>query len=211
MYKTAIWLQICIFAGKSESLFMEHEVIIGVKNMVCDRCIWVVREILHTVQVPFVRVELGRIVLNDELSASQHKALSQHLQQHGFSLLNNPKEQLVEKIRCAVIRFVCSDEDMPHSLSAYITSVIPMDFSALSRTFAEYTSVTLEQYYIQLRIERVKELLSYGELTLAEIADRVHYSSQAHLCAQFKKVTGMTPTQYRRQANPSRRSLDSVI
>lgn len=190
---------------------MEKEFILYIKNMVCNRCIWVVQELLRELQVPYLRVELGQVVLSAPLSESVRKELAQRLEQHGFLLLADRKEQLVALIRSAVIRMVRSEKiQEDQNLSAVLTETCHMDYSALSKLFSEQTSVTVEQYYILQKVERVKELLSYGELTLAEIADRVHYSSQAHLCAQFKKITGMTPTQYRKQKNHPRSPLDEV-
>ena len=196
--------------GLKEYLFMEKEFVLYIKNMVCNRCIWVVQELLRELQVPYLRVELGQVVLSAPLSESVRKELAQRLEQHGFLLLADRKEQLVALIRSAVIRMVRKDIQEDQNLSAVLTETCHMDYSALSKLFSEQTSMTVEQYYILQKVERVKELLSYGELTLAEIADRVHYSSQAHLCAQFKKITGMTPTQYRKQKNHPRSPLDEV-
>ena len=197
--------------GLKKYLFMEKEFVLYIKNMVCNRCIWVVQELLRELQVPYLRVELGQVVLSAPLSESMRKELAQRLEQHGFLLLADRKEQLVALIRSAIIRIVRSEKiQEDQNLSAVLTETCHMDYSALSKLFSEQTSVTVEQYYILQKVERVKELLSYGELTLAEIADRVHYSSQAHLCAQFKKITGMTPTQYRKQKNHPRSPLDEV-
>lgn len=190
---------------------MEKEFVLYIKNMVCDRCIWAVQELLRELQIPFLCVKLGQVTLAEPLPDDLQQELGRRLKERGFELLADPREQTVEQIRAAVIRLVRAEgPEGEQSLSACLTSLFHMDYSALSKLFSEQTLVTVEQYYIHQRVERVKELLSYGELTLAEIADRVHYSSQAHLCAQFKKVTGMTPTQYRRLKDHPRRPLDRV-
>lgn len=190
---------------------MEKETVLYIKNMVCNRCIWVVQEICRTLELPLVRVELGQVVLSAPLPQSLREALAHRLEEHGFALIPDRREQIVEQIRAAVIRMVRHEEPgSDQNLSACLSAAFHMDYSALSKLFSEQTSVTVEQYLILQKVERVKELLSYGELTLAEIADRVHYSSQAHLSAQFKKITGMTPTQYRKQKSHPRSSLDQI-
>ena len=182
-----------------------------IKNMVCERCVMVVRDqLLRLGFVPEV-VELGRTVLRDELDEAGRGAIRDALTPLGFELIDNRRVRQNERVRNLIIALVRQrDCHLRTNLSDYLTERLHQDYSALSKTFSEETGTTIEKYYIAQRIERVKELLSYDELSLNEIADRLHYSSAAHLSAQFKSVEGVTPTQYRRLNRKGRKPLDQV-
>ncbi len=182
-----------------------------IKNMVCERCVMVVRDqLLRLGFVPEV-VELGRAVLRDELDEAGRGAIRDALTPLGFELIDNRRVRQNERVRNLIIALVRQrDCHLRTNLSDYLTERLHQDYSALSKTFSEETGTTIEKYYIAQRIERVKELLSYDELSLNEIADRLHYSSAAHLSAQFKSVEGVTPTQYRRLNRKGRKPLDQV-
>ena len=182
-----------------------------IKNMVCERCVMVVRDqLLRLGFVPEV-VELGRAVLRDELDEAGRGAIRDALTPLGFELIDNRRARQNERVRNLIIALVRQrDCHLRTNLSDYLTERLHQDYSALSKTFSEETGTTIEKYYIAQRIERVKELLSYDELSLNEIADRLHYSSAAHLSAQFKSVEGVTPTQYRRLNRKGRKPLDQV-
>lgn len=130
----------------------------------------------------------------------------------GFELLEDRRLQLVERIRTAVVRLVHHNDGMPlrERLSDYLTRQLGHDYSALSKLFSEVSGTTIEKYFIAQKIERAKELLRYDELSLSQIADSLGYSSAAYLSAQFKSVTGMTPSRFRQQKTAVRRPLDRV-
>lgn len=190
---------------------MAGQTTLYIKNMVCERCVMVVRDqLLRLGFVPEV-VELGRTVLRDELDEAGRGAIRDALTPLGFELIDNRRARQNERVRNLIIALVRQrDCHLRTNLSDYLTERLHQDYSALSKTFSEETGTTIEKYYIAQRIERVKELLSYDELSLNEIADRLHYSSAAHLSAQFKSVEGVTPTQYRRLNRKGRKPLDQV-
>ncbi len=183
-----------------------------IKNMVCNRCIMVVDRILNDMRLSPVNVSLGTVCLAVTPTATQLTDLSQRLEAVGFSLLDDPRTQLIERIKNAIIRLVYHDDGaLRENLSDYLTRMLPHEYSVLSKLFSESEGTTIEKYFIAQKIERVKELLSYGELSLSEIADKLHYSSTAHLSAQFKNVTGITSSSFRaQQQSHARKPLDEI-
>ncbi len=183
-----------------------------IKNMVCPRCIASVKDILHELSIPFDTVELGEALLYGTLSTEQRAALKGKLVEHGFELLEDKKDKIVEAVKTHIIQLI-KDPLTDHSikLSSYLSKELGYDYSHISSIFTASQGLTIEKYVILQRIEYVKELLSYNELTLSEIADKLNYSSLAALSAQFKSVTGTTPSQYRSRSNPGRKSLDNLI
>jgi len=182
---------------------------IYIKNMVCDRCILVVRQELEKAGIPPLRVELGKAEVTRELRDEERKQLAKRLEDLGFSLLEDKRKMLVERIKNLLIELVHrKDNELKVNLSSYISSELHQDYSSLSKLFSEAEATTIEQYYIAQKIERVKELLSYDELTLSEIALQLNYSSAAHLSSQFRKVTGVSPREFRSRAE--RKTLDEV-
>ncbi len=167
--------------------------------MVCPRCIRVVREDLEALGIPVQDVALGEAVFSQPLSPEQMNAVEQVLRKSGFEVLNTKEEQLVEQVRHLVIQHVWDREKKPPQLnfSDYLSTQTQTSYPALSRLFSSLMGITIEQYIIQTKIERVKELLIYDEKTLSEIAWDMEYSSSQHLSGQFKRVTGLTPTQFR--------------
>ncbi len=170
-----------------------------IKNMVCPRCIRVVREDLEALGIPVQDVALGEAVFSQPLSPEQMNAVEQVLRKSGFEVLNTKEEQLVEQVRHLVIQHVWDREKKPPQLnfSDYLSTQTQTSYPALSRLFSSLMGITIEQYIIQTKIERVKELLIYDQKTLSEIAWDMDYSSSQHLSGQFKRVTGLTPTQFR--------------
>lgn len=183
-----------------------------IKNMVCDRCIMVVKAELLELGLRPKEVELGVIELEeDTLSDAQLEAARDKLQAVGFELLEGRKSQIVEAIKTAVIELVhkLNDETrLKHS--EYIAKKLNYDYAYLSKLFSEEEKITIEQYTIQQKIERVKELLTYDELTLSQIAFQMGYSSVAALSGQFKKVMGISPSEWKRKDQYDRRTLDKV-
>lgn len=182
-----------------------------IKNMVCNRCILVVRQLLEKSELTPIHVELGRAIVQEELSDTKRAALKNALEAVGFELIDDRRTVLIEQLRNAVIDLVHRrDNDLRTNLSDYLAEKFHSDYGALSKLFSEVNGITLEKYYIAQKIERVKELLVYGELSLGEIAGKLNYSSTAHLSAQFKSVTGITPSAFRRLNDKARKPLDKV-
>jgi AraC family transcriptional regulator len=184
-----------------------------IKNMVCDRCILAVEEILHQEATPYHRVIYGEIHLQGELTRDQKERLLKRLNQTGFELIENHSTALIENIRQFVrkrARNENGDYDKKLTLSRYLSGKVNHEYTYLSSLFSSAEGRTIETYFIEQRIERAKELLSYGQMTLSQIAFELEYSSVAYLSNQFKKVTGLTPTYYRETGVATRKSLDKV-
>ena len=163
-----------------------------VKNMVCPRCISAVRDLLVSEGLTVISVSLGDVEIEDNLSDEERHSLADKLRDIGFELLDDPRFQLVEQIRVAVLNWVRSEGERPR-LSDYLSCQLSKDYSALSKLFSE-----------------VKELLCYSQLSTSEIAYRLGYSSPAYLSSQFKQVTGMTPKEFRELGHHKRISLDAL-
>ncbi len=182
-----------------------------IKNMVCDRCVMAVDGALRQLSLRPVSVELGKAVVGGDVTAQQRERLRQSLRQLGFELLDDRRQQTIAQIKAAVIRLVRGRQGTAQpNLSDFLSRTLHQDYSSLSKLFSEYASKTIERYYIEQRIERVKELLTYGEQTLSQIALEMNYSSVAYLSSQFKSVTGMTPSQFKRLQGQHRRKLDEI-
>lgn len=186
--------------------------IFHIKNMVCPRCITAVEDILNELHYPFEKVELGEAILNETLSAYQVATLKEKLLKHGFALLEDKKDKIVEAVKIHVIQLI-KHPDFKHSkkFSTLLAKEIGYDYSHISSIFTANQGITIEKYVILQKIEYVKELLSYNELTLSEIADKLNYSSLAALSAQFKSITGTTPSDFKQLTNQGRKSLDNLI
>lgn len=182
---------------------------IFIKNMVCRHCVDAVKSALAAAGIEGGHVAIGRVSLPEVPSARQLAELDKALAVGGFERITNPDEAVVAKAKAAVLHHVRSEEDCRLKLSACIEEHLGMNYDAVSRIFSRYENRTLEQFYILHKVERVKELLAYKELTLAEIADMTGYSSAAHLSRQFKAVEGITPTEYQRTL-PPRKSLEEI-
>lgn len=179
--------------------------------MVCDRCIMVVRQQLENLHFKVEDIFLGKADIGPDPDERQLLEIAASLNLMGFELIDNEKQQLVERIKNLVIQKV-HYSDLTESrinFSELLSSKLFKDYAYLSRLFSEYEEITIEKFIIQQKVEKVKELLEYGQLKLNKIAYKMGYSSSAHLSAQFKNTTGMTPSQYR-TADSSRRSIDSI-
>ncbi|PIB38556.1 helix-turn-helix domain-containing protein [Maribacter sp. 4G9] len=184
---------------------------IHIKNMVCPRCIKAVSTILQKLDIPYTSIKLGEVELVSALDLKKKLSLSIELQDAGFSLINDRKSQLIEQMKSLVVQKIHhSDEELDIKWPDFISDKLNLDYKYLSSLFSSVESITFEQYIINQKIERVKELIVYDELTLSEIAFQLHYSSVAYLSNQFKKVTGMTPTQFKKSVDKNRKSLDEI-
>lgn len=179
--------------------------------MVCPRCIKAVSSILQKLDIPYTSIKLGEVELVSALDLKKKLSLSIELQDAGFSLINDRKSQLIEQMKSLVVQKIHhSDEELDIKWPDYISDELNLDYKYLSSLFSSVESITFEQYIINQKIERVKELIVYDELTLSEIAFQLHYSSVAYLSNQFKKVTGMTPTRFKKSVDKNRKSLDEI-
>ncbi|APD08210.1 hypothetical protein UJ101_02712 [Flavobacteriaceae bacterium UJ101] len=183
---------------------------ISVKNMVCNRCIKVVREELIQHEIDFVRVDLGKIYFDKALSNQTKRQLATLLEKEGFELLEDKNQQLVNTIKSFIIKQIHQKEHLDSNLntSKVLSNELGMDYTQISKLFSQTEGRTIEHYTIEQKIEYVKELLIYGELTLSEISYKLNYSSPQHLSRQFKQVTGMTPTAFKN--NGHRKTLDTI-
>lgn len=176
--------------------------------MVCPRCISSVEGILQSENIAFQKVTLGEVDLVKPLSNKQREHLQKQLQLAGFELIESRLNSLIEKIKLAVLNYINNAKsEQKIKLSTYITKHIPNDYSYLSDLFSSIEGITIEKYFIQLRIEKVKELLVYNQLSLSEIAYQTGFSSVHHLSSQFKKITGLTPTYFKKIGAGKRKSL----
>lgn len=179
--------------------------------MVCNRCIAVVRSEFEKLGYTDFVVIMGEVDVPDDLSASQIEKVREKLGTHGFEIIDDKKSKLIEKIKTAVIDQVQNTNNRPKiNYSELISAKLGRDYSYLSNLFSEIEGITIEQYIILQKIEKVKELLVYDELSLSEISDILGYSSVAHLSNQFKKVTGLTPSHFKTVKENKRISLDRV-
>lgn len=182
-----------------------------IRNMVCPRCVMVVRETLQEMGLDVVEVELGKatVVADDSISYDE---INEKLKGYGFELIQSKNRQLIEQIKTLLIDYVQNLEESQKvpKLSEYLSEKLNQNYSSLSSAFSESEDITIEKYLIHLKIERVKELLSYGELTLSEIAWKLNYSSVAHLSNQFKQITGMSVTDYKKARDTFRKPLDGI-
>lgn len=180
--------------------------------MVCSRCKTVVRQELESLGHQLLAIELGEVLLAYPANEIQLQRIAEHLKKHDFELLSDKKQQLIVQVKSAIIELVHLHNDSLRRFkhSDYIAEKVNRDYRYLSTLFSEVESITIEQYLIHQKIERVKELLIYDELTLSQIADLLNYSSIAHLSAQFKSTTGMPPSQFKRLRDNTRKPLDEI-
>lgn len=183
-----------------------------IKNMVCNRCIKVVRDELEAMQLKIKDLKLGEAVLENDPASINLSELRRRLEENGFELLDDKKARTIEKIKNTVIEVVHQEEGQTQNLnfSDLIAARVDMDYTYLSNLFSTMENMTIERYIILQKIERVKELLVYNELTLSEIAWKTGYSSVQHLSSQFKKITGFTPSHFKKIKEDKRRALDQI-
>lgn len=183
-----------------------------IKNMVCHRCKMVVRTELEKLQLHPVNIALGEVVIEEkQLSKQQSKQVAEALKAVGFELIDDKRSKLIEQIKTFVIDTVHYKDEQPNkNYSELLSQHLHHDYSHLSNLFSGVEGITIEQYILNQKIEKVKELLLYNELSLSQIAFQLAYSSTAHLSAQFKKLTGFTPSKFKQMGVESRKSLDDV-
>jgi AraC family transcriptional regulator len=181
-----------------------------VKNMVCDRCVRVVTQELKAIGLDVRGVTLGEVVLTGGSRDLPMSQIKKTLEENGFELIEDRKARTIELLKLAIIKLVRETGDRKLKYSAYLSKELGLEYHQLSTLFSSVENITIEQYIIRQRVERAKELLKYGEKTLSEIAFDLGYSSVQHLSNQFKRITGMTPTVFKRMTTNTRNPLDRV-
>jgi AraC family transcriptional regulator len=184
-----------------------------VKNMVCDRCVMVVNQELEKLGIKPEQVTLGEVTLAEELDEDKLRDLDEALEKVGFERIDDRRARLIENIKKHVIESIHHrrPEDRKLNWSTILSEKLHYDYNYLSSLFSSVEGITLEQYIIRQKIEKVKELLFYDELSLTEIADRLGYSSVAHLSGQFKKVTGFSPSELKKsRTGAGRKPIDHI-
>jgi AraC-like DNA-binding protein len=182
-----------------------------IKNMVCNRCILVVKSELEQLGFDLLEVQLGEVHFSKPLNKAEKQLISSHLVNFGFELLDDKNSQLIEKIKAVLIDLIQNkNNNITSKLSDYLVDNLHKDYSKLSNLFSEIEGISIEKYFINLRIEKVKEFIFYDELSLSEIANILNFSSVAHLSNQFKKVTGFSPSHFKNIKSNKRVQLDQL-
>lgn len=182
-----------------------------IKNMVCPRCVRVVRDELESLGLQVLEVELGRAVIavNSQVGDG---AVEATLVRNGFELLRDKREELVENIKLAIIDLIYSEKlpALRTTVSTWLAEELGKDYSTISTAFKASEGIALNRYVVLQKVEHAKELLAYDELSLSDIATKLGYKSLQHLSSQFKEVTGVTPNSYRKQDGPGRQPIDNL-
>ena len=179
--------------------------------MVSLRCKMVVKEELNNLNLHYLNISLGEVEIMENLTEKQHDDLKAALKKSGLELMDDKKSVLLEKIKNVVVEMVHYTDEVPSvNFSDYLHEKLHYDYTYLANLFSETEGITIEHYIMNHKIERVKELIIYDELNLTEIAQKLHYSSVAHLSNQFKKITGLTPSFFKSLKDKKRKSLDNM-
>ena len=179
--------------------------------MVCPRCITAVKTIFDELKIEITTIKLGEVSSPTKINTTQKKELEIKLLENGFSLLEDTKSKLIGQIKAIIIAQIHhTTENQKLNFSTLLSTKLNHEYSSISKLFSAVEGITIERYILKQKIEKVKELLLYNQLTLSEIAYKMNYSSVAHLSAQFKKETGMTPTTFKKDRNAHRKTLDEI-
>ena len=184
---------------------------IHIKNMVCNRCISAVEDVFRNSEIDFVSVNLGWVETSNDFSKNKLQKLNENLQKIGFEILENASQKQIEIIKKLILEKVQNlDINEDFLLSKYLSEQLNKEYSNISKIFSQTENITLEQYFILQKIEKVKELLIYRELTLSQIADKLGYKTVQHLSQQFKKTTGFSPSQFQELKEKKRLPIDLI-
>lgn len=184
---------------------------IFIKHMVSQRCKLKVKEELNNLGIEYLSIDLGTVELANDITPEQYGQLKEVLLSSGLVVMDDNKSILVERVKNIIIKIIHESEELPKiNYSDYISEHLDYDYTYLSNIFTEVKGITIQQYIINNKIERVKELLLYDELNLTEISYRLHYSSVAHLSNQFKKNTGITPSYFRKLKLKRKGNLENL-
>ncbi|MGO4709688.1 helix-turn-helix domain-containing protein [Chryseobacterium sp. 2TAF14] len=184
---------------------------IFIKNMVCERCIAAVSNIFNELNIKIAQIGLGEVETENEISKKDIQFIENRLTETGFERIKDATHQLVDKIKSLIIIKISKlDIDENFLLSKFLSAELHKDYSSLSKAFSQNENITVEQFFILQKIEKVKELLLYNEFTLTEIAGKLGYKSVQHLSSQFRSTTGFTPTEFKKLKVHNRKPLDQV-
>ncbi|NOX46949.1 MAG: helix-turn-helix transcriptional regulator [Chlorobi bacterium] len=183
-----------------------------IKNMVCPRCIQSVQRIITEAELDLVHIELGKVVVYNKVSREQLSEIDKQLKDSGFELLQDKTQKTIEEIKTEIINMIHYEKkiDGHVNISNHLSKKTGCDYSYLSNLFSSVEGITIEKYLIRQKIERAKELLVYDELSLKEISWDLGYSSVQHLSTQFRKITGLSPSQFKKLRSIERKPLDQV-
>ena len=182
-----------------------------IKYMVSNRCKMTVKSVLKQLGLHYTYVDLGEAEIEEEMSTELLDLLKRRLEESGLELMDDKRAIIIEKIKNVIIEMIHHSEELPKiKNSEYLSEKLNFDYTYLANLFSEATGTTIEHFIILHKIERVKELLLYDELSLTEIAHSLNYSSAAHLSNQFKKITGLTPSHFKNTGRSQRKSIDSL-
>lgn len=186
--------------------------ILHIKNMVCPRCIKVVSEELNALGHEFKAIQLGKVELDSSLSPEQLEEIRTVLEKNGFELLDDKKSKVIEAVKILIIEGIRDGKfsEMNINLSQYLSENVQMEYSHLSNLFSSVEGKSIERFVILQKIERIKELITYDELSIKQIADTLGYSSLQALSNQFKKETGMTPTEFKKLSGEGRNFISDI-
>ncbi len=179
--------------------------------MVSTRCKMAVKEELKKLGLHFILVDLGEIEIMENINAGQQEKLKAALLTYGLELMDNKRAVMIEKIKNVIIEMIHHSDELPKSnYSDYISEKLGYDYTHLADTFSEVKGITIQQFIIIHKIERIKELIIYNELNITEIAWKMNYSSVAHLSNQFKKVTGLSPSHFKQLKDKRRTPIEEI-
>ena len=179
--------------------------------MVSLRCKMIVKDELNKLGLHFVFVDLGMVDILEDISRKQHDQLKNNLLKSGLELLDDKRSILIEKIKNVIVEMIHYTDDLPRvTYSEYISKKLNYDYTYMANIFSEVKGMTIQQFIILHKIEKAKELLLYDELNITEISYKLHYSSVAHLSAQFKRITGLTPSFFKALKKKRTRNLENL-
>ena len=182
-----------------------------IKYMVSLRCKMMVKEELKKLGIHYVIVDLGMVEILEDITSEQRELLGKNLLRSGLELLESKKSILIEKIKNVITEMIHYTDEIPKvNYSDYISEKLGYDYTYLANTFSEVKGITIQQFIIIHKVERIKELILYDELNLTEISYKLHYSSPAHLSNQFKKITGLTPSFYKKMLEKRKNNLENM-
>ncbi|HLG32054.1 MAG TPA: AraC family transcriptional regulator [Ignavibacteriaceae bacterium] len=189
------------------------EKVLHIKNMVCDRCIKVVKDELEKLHYNIKTIKLGEVVIDSSSNEIDSAELRKMLTDNGFELIDDKNSKLIGRIKVLIINKLHHQNDLPDKFNfpKYLSSELGINYNHLSSVFSSVEGTTIEKFIIRQKIEKVKELLAYDELTLSEISYKLGYSSVQHLSNQFKHVTGLNPSYFKKLKEQKRKPIDKVI
>ncbi|WP_026914526.1 AraC family transcriptional regulator [Christiangramia portivictoriae] len=187
-----------------------EKVKLNIRNVVCQRCIMTVEEILDRLDIPFSEVDLGEAILEREISSIERHQIQKEFEKVGFEIIQDRNEKLINNIKSLIIEEVYSENSSNQKLSSLLSSELNYDYSHITHAFTESEGQSIQKFYNAVRIERAKELLNYDDWSIGMIADNLGYSTPAYLSTSFRKTTGFTPSEYKNLHIKDRKRLDSV-